>query len=122
MHRARSQHARQKHSNGRCCGEAQLHGLRRFLHVCRPGASGCDIFSIFCSNVLVRVRIEVRCQPVQRLSCACTDEVRTRKFRSCPALPVTSARADVCPSRARALQSVFSNTAEVFTRAYPSRR
>jgi hypothetical protein len=52
MRRARSQHACQKHSNGRCCGEARLHGLRRFLHVCRPGAPGCDIFSISEADVL----------------------------------------------------------------------
>jgi hypothetical protein len=52
MHRARSQHECQKHSNGRCCGEVQLHGLRRFLHVCRPAATGCDIFSISEANVL----------------------------------------------------------------------
>jgi hypothetical protein len=122
-HRARSQHECQKHSYGRCCGEARLHGLRRFLHVCRPGAAGCEIFLNY--EAICFARMNRSPMPTGYKGClyACTDEVRTRKFRSRPALPVTSARADVSPSRrAGTLQSVFSNTAEVFTRAYPSRR
>jgi len=99
------------------------------LHVCRPRQPGFDIFPIFfkqfalarshrtgtpASTAAVRRRISI--------TVARTDEARMGKFPGSPPISGASPHADVCLSRGAPSQSAFSKTAEVFTRAYPSRR